>query len=105
MLGKASLVAGLAAGYVLGTRDGRARYEQIKVQATRLWHDPKVQQKATQAQEMAKQNAPKIQEKVSGAAHKAGSKVQARRSPEVKPSGSQPTVPYQRTTTVGELHD
>ena len=75
MKGKATLILGMAAGYVLGTRDGRERYEQIKSQANRLWNDPKVQEKASQAQDVVKEKAPKVQEKVSDAAHKAGSKV------------------------------
>jgi hypothetical protein len=41
MKGKAGLVIGLAAGYVLGTRAGRERYEQIKTQALKVWElDP-----------------------------------------------------------------
>jgi len=48
-MSKAPLLVGLAAGYVLGTRDGRERYEKIKSQAIRLWHDPRVQEKASQA--------------------------------------------------------
>lgn len=76
MKGKAALAVGLGVGYVLGTRDGRARYEQIKTQAGRLWNDPKVQEKTTQAQDLARQKAPEIQEKVSDAAHKAGSRIQ-----------------------------
>ena len=41
MRGKVGIVIGLAAGYVLGTRAGRERYEQIKTQATKVWElDP-----------------------------------------------------------------
>lgn len=47
MRGKTALVIGLAAGYVLGTRDGRTRYEQIKSQATKVWLDPRVQPTTT----------------------------------------------------------
>lgn len=71
MKGKAALVLGLAAGYVLGTRDGRERYEQIKAQANRLWNDPAVQKKASQAQEAVKEKAPQVPAKVSDAAHRA----------------------------------
>jgi hypothetical protein len=75
MKGKAALVVGLATGYVLGTRDGRGRYEQIKSQANRLWNDPTVQKNVAQAQDVVKEKAPQVQAKVSDAAHKAGSKV------------------------------
>jgi len=50
MKSKATLVIGLAAGYVLGARAGQERYEEIKTQAKRLLHDPRVQKKAEQAQ-------------------------------------------------------
>jgi len=43
MRGKAALVVGLVAGYVLGTRAGRERYEQIKAQAEKVWEQPVVQ--------------------------------------------------------------
>jgi hypothetical protein len=48
MMGKLALVVGAAAGYVLGTRDGRQRYDQIKSRAEALWQDPKVQEKVSQ---------------------------------------------------------
>ena len=42
MKGKAGLVIGLAVGYVLGTRAGRERYEQIKEQWLKVWNlDPR----------------------------------------------------------------
>ncbi len=54
MKGKISLLVGGAAGYVLGTRAGRERYEQIKSQAQSIWGNPKVQEKAAQAQDLAR---------------------------------------------------
>lgn len=41
MRGKAGLVIGLGVGYVLGTRAGRQRYEQIAAAARKVWQlDP-----------------------------------------------------------------
>ena len=47
---KLTLLTGVAIGYVLGTRAGRERYEQIKAGATRVAHNPKVQAAADKAQ-------------------------------------------------------
>ena len=51
MKGKVLFVAGLAVGYVLGTRDGRRRYEQIKTAATNIWESEPVQWGASQARD------------------------------------------------------
>ena len=65
-----ALLAG-GIGYVLGARAGRQRYEQLRQAATRVTSNPKVQQTAQQAKEAA----PVIKEKVSGAATAVTSKV------------------------------
>ena len=44
MRGKVLFVVGLGVGYVLGTRAGRERYEQIKKAAEGVWNTPAVQQ-------------------------------------------------------------
>ena len=43
MKGKIAFVLGAAVGYVLGTRAGRERYEQIKRGAQNVWHTEPVQ--------------------------------------------------------------
>lgn len=43
MKGKIAFVLGAAVGYVLGTRAGRERYEQIKRGAQRLWNTDPIQ--------------------------------------------------------------
>ena len=68
------LIAG-GIGYVLGTRAGRERYEQIKKAATRVKDDPRVQEKATQAADLAKEKAPIVKDKVAAAASTAADKV------------------------------
>ena len=54
MRGKVGLVIGLGVGYVLGTRAGRERYEQIKQQAEKVWNLPPVQKQVGKAQDVAK---------------------------------------------------
>ena len=68
------LVAG-GVGYVLGARAGRERYEQIKRTATRVKDDPRVQEKAAQAADLAKEKAPVVKDKVTSAASSAADKV------------------------------
>ena len=64
-----------AVGYVLGARAGRERYEQIKGLATRVKEDPRVQEKAQQAADLAKEKAPVVKDKVQDVAGTAATKV------------------------------
>jgi hypothetical protein len=48
------LVIGLGVGYVLGTRAGRERYEQIKAQAEKVWSLPPVQKQVDKAKTAGK---------------------------------------------------
>ena len=48
MKGKIGLIVGLGAGYVLGTRAGRERYEQIKTQWLKVWNMDPVQERVDQ---------------------------------------------------------
>lgn len=57
MKGKVGLVIGLAAGYVLGSRAGRERYEQIKAQALKVWNLDPVQEQVDKAKDFAKTSA------------------------------------------------
>ncbi|WP_068425828.1 hypothetical protein [Piscicoccus intestinalis] len=72
------LIAGIAIGYVLGARDGRGRYEQIKSQADSLWHDPRVQEKVNTASATVKEKAPEVQAKLTGAANQAKDNAKAK---------------------------
>ncbi|MCF6379578.1 YtxH domain-containing protein [Nocardioides KLBMP 9356] len=72
---KLSLLIAGGIGYVLGTRAGRERYEQIKKAATRVKEDPRVQEKASQAADLAKEKAPVVKDKVAAAASTAADKV------------------------------
>lgn len=50
---KLTLIVGVAAGYVLGARAGRQRYEQIATTARRISEHPKVQEAAGRAKRSA----------------------------------------------------
>jgi oxygen-dependent protoporphyrinogen oxidase len=70
MKGKLVFAAGAAVGYVLGTRAGRARYEQIKVSAQKLWSSEPVQKGVTQVQGFVDDHAPDVPAVVASSAKK-----------------------------------
>jgi hypothetical protein len=78
MAGKLSFLVGLGVGYVLGARSGRERYEQIAAKAQEIWQDPRVQEKANQAQQLAKEKGGAAASAVAEKAVDAGSTVGAR---------------------------
>jgi hypothetical protein len=53
MRGKLMFLTGLAAGFVLGSRAGREKYEEIRANAKKLWESPSVQEAAGVAQAQA----------------------------------------------------
>ena len=53
MRGKMMFLTGLAAGFVLGSRAGREKYEEIRTNAKKLWESPSVQEAAGVAQAQA----------------------------------------------------
>jgi hypothetical protein len=53
MRGKLMFLTGLAAGFVLGSRAGREKYEEIQTQAKKFWESPSVQEAAGVAQAQA----------------------------------------------------
>jgi hypothetical protein len=71
MRGKLILVVGLATGYVLGSRAGRPRYEQIKSGADKVWNLAPVQQVAGAVKEFAGQRVDTVQVKAGNATKKA----------------------------------
>jgi len=70
MKGKLVFVAGAAAGYVLGARAGRKRYEQIKAGAERLWNTPAVQKSVDQVQGFVDDHSSEVQAAVTNGAKK-----------------------------------
>ena len=63
---KTVLVAGLAAGigYVLGTKAGRAQFEQLRARAVEFVESPKVQETVSNLSDTVKQNAYKLPDPV-----------------------------------------
>jgi hypothetical protein len=53
MRGKLMFITGLAAGFVLGSRAGREKYEEIRASAKKVWENPTVQEAAGVAQAQA----------------------------------------------------
>lgn len=70
-MSKIALLAAGAAGYVLGARAGRERYDQIAFQAQRFWTNPTVQKATQDAQDLAREKAPIVGEKLTDAAKQA----------------------------------
>ena len=72
MSGKLKLLIGVGVGYVLGTRAGRERYDQMVDRARTLWRDPRTQDTVAKArhvaQERADQAAGTVQDKAHGVA-------------------------------------
>jgi hypothetical protein len=64
MKGKILFVVGLGVGYVLGTRAGRERYEQIRRAAERVWNRPEVQQGVDTVKDFAKTRVGDLSETV-----------------------------------------
>ena len=81
MKGKILLVVGLAVGYVLGTRAGREKYEEIKKSANKLWNDPRVQRQVGQAEDFVKDKAPEVAGFLASGAKKVVSQVSGKKTP------------------------
>jgi len=54
---------GVAIGYVVGARDGRERYDQMKGKATELWESPRVAKARTSVEDYARTQAPILRDK------------------------------------------
>ena len=71
MASKIPFILGLGAGYVLGTRAGRAQYERIKAAATRIVERPSVRDKvdsaSTKASNFVRQQGEAVTDKVADA--------------------------------------
>jgi len=99
MKGKILLLTGLAVGYVLGTRAGRERYEEIKTAANKLWSDPRVQKPVKQAEDFVKDKAPEVAEFVTDGVKTVVNKVSGKAEIPVKKPATRSTSSASKTTT------
>ncbi|AKU18300.1 YtxH domain-containing protein [Luteipulveratus mongoliensis] len=104
-MGKLSFLIGLGAGYVLGARAGKQRYEQLKSQANKVWENPSVQSKVGDVAEQVKAKAPAVTsaatsaaQSATSAAQKAAHKVTSKDDPQSDPA----VGAHRRTDTTGE---
>jgi hypothetical protein len=79
MRGKILFVAGLAVGYVVGTRAGREKYEELRSAALKVWNDPRVQKQVDAAQDFVKDKAPDVAEFVTDNAKKVVAQVSGKK--------------------------
>ena len=93
---KLLILAAAGAGYVLGTKAGRERYEKIKRHSATVWNSGPVQQGVHEAEGVARQAASAASRHAADAASAAGSKVAAKvkgdGSSETREPGSAPDV-------------
>ena len=75
MKNKLLLGIGIAAGYVLGSRSGRAAYDKLKARAAGLWDSKPVQDKVAAATEAIKEKAPEVADQLGEAARRAGTVI------------------------------
>jgi hypothetical protein len=74
---KLTILIAAGVGYVLGTKAGRERYDQIRGAALKVRNDPRVQEKAHQAADLAREKAPGVKDALTDAAGSAATKVRA----------------------------
>ena len=80
-MGKLTFIAGMAAGYVLGARAGRQRYEQIRRTSGKVWNSGPVQKQVSTAKEVARTKAaPVVADMVADAARATGEKLRSSRT-------------------------
>ncbi|WP_240422949.1 YtxH domain-containing protein [Leucobacter sp. wl10] len=89
MKGKIAFVLGAAVGYVLGTRAGRERYEQIKRGAQTVWHTAPVQRGVSAMREATQTRVDELKATVVRAGKGAfASLLNDRSDPPTRPAGA-----------------
>jgi hypothetical protein len=105
---KTVLVAGLAAGigYVLGTKAGRAQFEQLRARAVDFVESPKVQETVSNLSETVKQSAHKLPDPVADVVTAVADSVKGSttepKSPTEPMSPTEPTSPTEPKSPQGQ---
>jgi hypothetical protein len=81
MRGKILFLVGLAVGYVLGTKAGRERYEQIRSRAKGVWESEPVQRQVDRAGDFVRDRAPEVAGQVEKQLRKINEQVKAKKAP------------------------
>lgn len=101
MRGKLMFISGLAAGFVLGSRAGREKYEELRANAKKVWEHPTVQEAAGVAQAQANKLYTEGKDKLNQS--KLGEKLHAASSGTTERSVTAPTdsLAGSNTSTTG----
>lgn len=79
MRGKIMFLVGLGVGYVLGTKAGRERYEQIRARAKDVWESEPIQRQVHRAGDFVRERAPEVAGQVEEQLRKLNEQVKSRR--------------------------
>ena len=101
MRGKILFVAGLGLGYLLGTRAGREKYDELKTAALKVWNDPREQKQVDAVEDFVKDKAPEVAEFVSDGAKNIVDKVSGKAAPAKKPTARRTSAAKPTNTSSG----
>lgn len=99
MKNKLLLGVGIAAGYVLGSRSGRAAYDKIKARAAGIWDSKPVQDKVSVATEAIKEKAPEVADQLTEAARRASTVIGSAMHRDGSSGDSKSSTSHDATTT------
>jgi hypothetical protein len=88
MKGKILLVVGLGVGYVLGTRAGREKYDELVARVQKVWSDPRVQKQASNVGDFVKDKAPDVADFLTTNVKKATTRSSTTAKPAARTSSS-----------------
>jgi hypothetical protein len=99
---KLLLGVGVAIGYVLGSRSGRAAYDKLKARAAGIWDSKPVQDKVAVATEAVKEKAPEVADQLGEAARRAGTVIGSAMHRDGTSGGSKPSASAAGTSPRGD---